>query len=629
MPQSRLHPTLLFLLMLGLSSAQAQSSFFSKDLAPVTDLWLDLCYGPHKPGNLEDKMAVFAALGFSRYYFVALAPGAPAFASRFLDLPGEPERYGHYGATSLDALGDPNAAVLAAARAAGLEPFAVFKPYESGSGRTLPIGQSHPTRSAGLPDVGGTAFGFDSFTLENPHMRLQRHPDEIAQLTSREPITRITIQLRAPNLTKPPPSLADSIRLYTSRNNGTYSLHPSNHYEVSTFTTRETLRDAEGRPLVETSNSPVTVLEITGLALPSDLRFIAVEWEGAAELIPASMVQVSGPDAPITVTATTRVRQSLIPLNGERDPVDFRSDGFEFNEYGWGRNYPGWEKAQRVGIARGKNTHLKGTLCEAYPEVRAHWLQRIEELLEQGVSGIDIRLVGHSAMDPDFASYGYNAPVLEAFRKKFGREPDRGIEDFQRLMRVRGEIFEGFLREARDLIHRYDAKLQVHLHSAYLVPETEGAFRSMVQWGMPKLQLDWRELLEIADEITLKDHFHGEYDATRAVALKREASAQQKPVWIHAYLTQGNDLQPGFFEAAAQDDLITGVLLYETVKRNNPNHGGPARPGIVGIAPQGGLYLDGQSIQLIRKLQGDKVDAEALDRIQAAHEDLRPPEESR
>jgi len=623
--QSALRPLLPFLLtalLLAPKPALPQPLPYPKTLAPVTDLWLDLCYGPHDPSNLQEKMALFAALGFTRYYFVALAPGHPAFASRFLDLPDQPERYGHFGAASLEALGDPNAQTIAAARAAGLEPFVVFKPYESGTGRTLPLGQSHPNRPEGLPDVGGTAFGFDTFTLQNPHMRLQRHPEELASLHSNEPITGVTIQLR-PGDQPLPEDFANAVRVYTSHDNGNYTLLPSDRYQIRIANRPGIVRDAEGRPIAA-SEEPLTLLEITDLELSADLRYLAVQWANKARMIPASMVELHGAEGPIASTATSRVRQSLTPLAGERPAADFRRDGFEFNEYGWGQRYPGWEESDVVGIARGKNTHLKGTLCEAYPEVRVYWLERIRTLLEQGAAGIDIRLVGHSAMDPEFASYGYNPPVLDAFRAKFGREPDMGIADFQRLMRVRGEIFEGFLEEARDLIHQYGAKLQLHLHASYLHPESEGAFRGMVQWGMPKLRLDWEKLIELADEVTLKDHFHGEYDPARGRALKEKARQQGKPVWVHAYLTQGNDLQPAFFEAAARDDLITGILLYETVKRDNPNHGGPARPGIVGIAPDGGLLLDGTSLALLEALQGERVDSATLERLRAAHRDVRP-----
>lgn len=623
-------------------TAETPENQLPQSLAPVTDLWLDLCYGPHDPAVLDAKMDIFKALGFERVYFVAVAPGLPAYGSRFLDTPAQPEIFGHYGLASFHNLNDePNRAFIEAAHEDGLEAFAVFKPYESGVGRTLPLGEAHPQRSKGLPDVGGTAYGYDAFVMEHPDMRLQRRFEpEVAALADQS-IERIEINLmegRAlleqagiPVKQSLVPAISPtSIRLFTSDNNGAYEAVPGEHYVEAIHQAEEHLTDAEGIALSDTGYpSPVMRIEISGLSLPPSVRYLAVQWgeEGeSAYLIPSSMVSLYGPDGEIPATITDKVRQQLTPLDGPRPWGDFRKDGFEFNEYGWGRRYPGWEQTSVVGIARGKNTHLKGILCEAYPEVRAYWLKQIRALLEDGADGIDIRIVGHSAMDTDYASYGYNPPVIEAFREQYGRESDGSIADFKRLMRVRGEFFEGFLAEARDLTHQYGATFQVHLQSMYLQPHTEGAFRGMVQWGMPKLNLDWKTMVDLADEITLKDHFHGTYKSERALALKRYAKEQEKPVWVHCYLTQGNDFQAGFFEAAQKDELIEGVLLYETVKRNNPNHGGVARPGIVGAAPDGSLYLDGTSIALIQSRQGKRADPDSLKHLLETNSDLRPPQ---
>lgn len=611
-------------------------------LAPVTDLWLDLCYGPHTPAVMDRKMEVFEALGFDRMYFVTVAPGVPAFAMRFLDPPADPERYGHYGLASYRALnGNPNREAIRAAQAKGMKAFAIFKPYESGTGRTLPLGTAHPTRDQGLPDVGGIAYGFCAFTLKNPQMRLQRRPDPTYTQRIRQPITSIDLlfcrdrelleeQGEAVPEETPlvPENLEQTVRVFASTDNGTYERLDPGSYQVTLHEESMVLTDAEGVPLREDGQpSPVTRIHVSGLSMAPTLRFLAVQWGEAGEtawLIPPSMVRTNGPSGTVPTSITTQVRQNLIPLGGERTWGDFRKNGFEFHEYGWGRRHPGWDKTQQIGIARGWNTHLKGILCEAYPEVRAYWLARIQALLEVGADGIDIRLVGHSAMDTDYASYGYNPPVVEAFRKEYGRAPDGGIEDFKKLMRIRGRIFESFLREARDLVHAHDATFKLHLHASYLWPDTDGAFRGMVQWGMPKLFLDWEVLVDLADEITLKDHFHGRYNPRKALPLKQRAKELGKPLWIHCYLTQGNDFQPSFFEAVREDPLVSGVLLYETVKRNNPNHGGPARPGIVGAAPDGGLLLDGTSIRLIQQLQGERADGQTLDRLLQQHQDLRP-----
>jgi hypothetical protein len=99
-------------------------------------------------------------------------------------------------------------------------------------------------------------------------------------------------------------------------------------------------------------------------------------------------------------------------------------------------------------------------------------------------------------------------------------------------------------------------------------------FNEAAFWAMPKVVLNWRRMVELADEITIKEYFHNCYNPLRAAQTKAYAASLGKPVWLHCYLSQGNELNEDFFSAFMNDMDADGLILYEamhsmdTVERN-------------------------------------------------------------
>ena len=147
-------------------------------------------------------------------------------------------------------------------------------------------------------------------------------------------------------------------------------------------------------------------------------------------------------------------------------------DGHEFF-----RNNPQYWWQSRCGMYR-----MVGWPCYNYPEVREHMLQRLDELVEHGVHGVLFGLARTHIpyfvavrQGRDGETYGYNKPVVEEFKRRYGVDLSKydyveevatadyggmpfvyeyrwvGAEpyDMWAFRRLLGEGFDALLREAR------------------------------------------------------------------------------------------------------------------------------------------------------------------------------------
>jgi hypothetical protein len=300
------------------------------------------------------------------------------------------------------------------------------------------------------------------------------------------------------------------------------------------------------------------------------------------------MVRAFGPEGEVPLTCTAHVRGQAKPIRGEARSATFDKVGFEFDWHGSGFWAPGWESAGAYGIARGKMRYMKGTLCEGYPEVRAYWLDQVARLVAMGVDGVDVRVQNHSGMVSDYTEFGYNPPIVEAYRKKHGVDilSERG--DPLEIMRVRGGFFMRFLEDASELLHAHDRTCQVHLRDCHENPELSSDTIKLGHWAMPKILLDWERVVDLADEITIKDYGFGRCHPGMSSRIKSLTHERKKPLWVHCYMAQGGDLNPAFCRDVQNDERVTGMLLYEAGHSENPNC---LNPGLIAVAPDGGVSL--------------------------------------
>lgn len=267
----------------------------------------------------------------------------------------------------------------------------------------------------------------------------------------------------------------------------------------------------------------------------------------------------------------------------DKSSIDyFKSWGFEFDLDGNGSNNDNAFYSSYVyGIARGKFDYAKGTYCEAYDEVRDYWLYEIKNLLNLGYDGIEIRLQAHGSMYSDYAYYGFNEPLMQAYIEKYGTDP-RGEKKVSKetaynIAILRGEFFMEFMRRAEEMVHSQGKTFGFHMRSAMLEDTMDGAMNTalhqMFCWAMPKIVIDWKAAVDLCDTITIKQNFSNNYRPQLIAPLTEYAKEKGVTVWITAYTQQFTNVDEYGVQIGeanvenlnniAKDPNVYGVQIYE------------------------------------------------------------------
>ena len=153
-------------------------------------------------------------------------------------------------------------------------------------------------------------------------------------------------------------------------------------------------------------------------------------------------------------------------------------------------------------------------------------------------------------------------------------------------MRLRGDFMLMFLRDAAAILHGRGLILQMHLNDYDEHPTLDPSFPGAGFWASPKVVPKWQSVIDIVDEITIKDYNWGVYNPYMSGRIKTAVAALTKPLWVTCYMQQGHDLNEKFLSEVSSDRRVTGLMLYETVYRP-----GNVRDGIVNITDDGEVGL--------------------------------------
>ncbi|MCM4172318.1 hypothetical protein DHD32_12560 [Arenibacter sp. TNZ] len=565
-----------------------------KMMATVVDIMPHL-RGFHGYKEVREEMVFLKKLGFKRVYFILCQPGYSAFSDPTISVMSPGKGTGNHTLESILALGDPNYVYLYEAQRLGMEAWAIIKPYESGTGFTIPHG-ANAALSKQIETIGGQHINFDNLISSNPELRVKRKPEQDAILKRlNEPIKTLEVAFSMDSFRQKASSdkyfefkgLKDSeiqipeITLWYSQDNGKYNKYEGNIEVESKFEYRQ-VKDANGFLLADTSKR-FLVLTIKNFSLPENHPYLAITLDQHKDLytIPYSMIRAFTPSGEIPLTTGQHVRSPLSKEEGRKSLKErewglenhtvkgveaarsFMDWGFEFEFQGTGHWGDGWVSNPVYGIAKGKRKYMGGTPCEAYPEVQEYWLDQVQRVVKMGFDGIDFRLQNHSGMVTDYVNYGYNEPIINRYKEKYGVDILKAEAEPLKIMEIRGEYFLSFLEKAADVVHSSGKKMQVHLRHAHEAPVLSDDFNELGFWAMPKILLDWKKVIDLADEVTLKHYYHGDYRPLMGDSIKKYANDQDKRVWVHNYFTQGDGVNYDFFNEIEKDKRIGGILLYE------------------------------------------------------------------
>lgn len=560
----------------------------------------------------------FADAGFNRVYVVTTRTGVPA-ASSAANQWNDPGDTRYTISNSLIMSGDANFEFLYACHKAGLEAIAVYKPYESG-GVSKGADADLSSELYYEETVGGYWTGYDAFTSNNPEMRLARKENSAEDAIKNDVITKIDAAFIIDAYTfttwtgskRTGAAISNAsvnrtpIKLYVSKNNLDY-VEYSGNYNVDFTIEQRTYLDENGWPMFD-KKVRCLVATVSGIEIGAEYQYMALTMEdnSGRVIIPQSMINLynaKGEKLPSTAGIGVRYLNSATPVRpegyiwGAENTIQgtnaeslqyFESWGFEFDYMGtYVNNDQAYVNSYVYGIARGNFKYAKGTLCEAYPEVQAYWLSEVENLLTMGYDGIEVRLQSHSSMIADYASYGFNEPLMQAYINQYGEDP-RAFdtvtkETAYRIACLRGDYFMQFMTAAAEMTHAKGKIFGFHMRSGMLDTSMDvimnAALHQCFNWTMPKIVFDWKQAADLCETITIKQNFSNKYNSELIKELTDYAVSRGTQVWITAYTQQITYLDEDGVQVGeanvdninkiAEDDNVYGVQLYEWDPRGN------------------------------------------------------------
>lgn len=391
-------------------------------------------------------------------------------------------------------LGDSDLrAGVAAAHVVGLKVHAIIKPFDLSIGGanfpgTSPLGQQY-----GKYDVlGGRAYFSFDFVAKHPELCMRRRSMPAPPTA---PVRRITFRAADPDAVLP-----SDTEIWVSPDNWKYER----------YTRPFQLRSEAGR------------LTIDGLSVGH--RFFAIRVPGhegkhAIHNSLSSFIEIidaTGAAVPFTYglqqrTYWQRGEAKSPHLNREYDPGrGFADEGFFFDALRAGIPSSLWcgdrtlmhdialDNARGViGIAIGKNAFVPGVMCPSEPGARAFWRRLIADAIDRGVDGVNLRVSNHADV-LEWKEYGFNAPIVQAYRDRHGVDVTTQPFDMEQWRRLRGEFYTQFLTEAAADIRAKGKTFALHVSDTMQGSPTAPTMMEM-HW-------DWSTWIDKLrpDQVTMK-----------------------------------------------------------------------------------------------------------------------------
>lgn len=257
-----------------------------------------------------------------------------------------------------------------------------------------------------------------------------------------------------------------------------------------------------------TDEREVQVITITGLNVAS--RYLTVIYDGPRGCTfrnrlyrLTEILDKEGHVLPFTRNLPGRPKADGGPWNGDA-PFVFR--GFTSGNCptgcwvgaDWTEQFQALDGGD-VGIAfeRGHKRYLRGTPSPAHPASARYWTAWIQDAINAGVDGIELRITTHT--NPlDWANYGFGPLVAAEFKKRYGHDLRPDISCRRQHMELLGNLYTDFVRKASIMARRAGKKFQHHIWRT--LDNAPG------ERGMCNVTWDWRRWIKegLLDAVTLK-----------------------------------------------------------------------------------------------------------------------------
>ena len=473
-----------------------------KALEMTVDFWDDLQLTAFNQEMLDEMFRIMARYHVSQAYWIHHGKQGSGGIWENNTAAGNIQR-------TFDALGDDFLpAAVQAAHKSNIPLVGIFKPFETMCNYTFPVRAGED----GADALGGRLDNIYAFPSQHPWLCQRRRKTTLSQSSP----SQIVITSRKVL----PEEFGQQLQLYVSRDNAEYSQY-------------------RGKCSIEATEREIRVND---LDIQEEFVMLVFTPELAARVLNtlpllAKAYDAKGNELEFTYGITPRrERKAEYHLEQEAQLLDFRTHGINFDCAGDGmpsanvnpekirfdlfspQKSEGW-----LGLAFNVNAQAPGVLSEAEPEAQSWWLGKIEEMLDAGVDGVEIRMMNHTNVI-DWQQYGFNQPVVDEYQKRHG--VDILSQEYSRpeLRRLRGDFFTEFLRKASSRVRARGKKFYLHIEDLRQGTANEPCAM--------ETEMQWRQWLSegLCDGVTLKVNNFWSHDTAFGRELLAICKAQSIPV---------------------------------------------------------------------------------------------------
>jgi len=534
------------------------------ELQIVVDVYDDLIACHFSEKTFREMMRIFHDWGIRRVYW-----NGQSYASGLYDAAAEPGVDAH-SLRTFQEVGEfiPIAAKLAHEQ--GMEFYVEFKPFDM----SFPVLTPHDmslfkvsnTKRKGIPAIGGSWQMGSTFPEQHPECLMARNMTGIRPGIERETIA--TIQFVKQDA-QPTGITNDNLQIYVSRDNHHYRPYEKPYQFADRVEERPVMLKGVNLNHPSDQKETVRVLTLSGLAISEPYVAISTQKKtGTPDFANVyhklvELYTAQGEPIPMTYGVPSPGAEAWYPP--ELREVRFPDRGFMFdmsetlaaNDVAFRANdNVGYLDApsRLLGLAKGKNP-CTTTLCPACPEVRKFWLDQIQEFIDWGVDGVEFRWAAHQDTR-EWDAYGFNAPIVEEYRRRYGKDILREDFDKAKWHALRGEYYTLFLRQAKELLARHDKKMMVDVMPSNFADPAQPQFLN--------LHLDWPAWFSFADGVSFKWVPPGsDADALFRGVADRYGLPTYYNVWPHIVYKGWDAPKIGDHLRSVQTAGHRGFLLYE------------------------------------------------------------------